>query len=212
MRGAFSEITGAGRPDGFTIEGNRQVAPLLNVWHFVVLDALLLERWPWTLTRRPISRERTTDDEYMYRYPMAGLQPPPIGAGPVGIFGDVEGRTPVLDWALRDNAIYYGGEQQIWVVYQYNAPPETWPDQFAEYVRLRLCASTAATYGESEARQADFARRAKEKEGQVVDSMHQVSPPKVLFREFATVAARGSGFGHEPVRLRPGDDGVLRAV
>ena len=198
VRGAFSEMTGAGARDNFTIEGNRQVDPILNVWDIVVRDALTIESWPWTVRRDPIARMPCTDGDYPYCYPLDALPFQPIGAGPLGVFDSADARQPVRDWSLRSNRVLYNGDVQVWVLYQYNAPPEAWTDQFAEYVRLRLCEATAFTYSGSLQLRQDFQRRAEEKKGEVVDSVGQATPPKALFRQFNTTAARlGGGY---PIR------------
>ena len=212
FRGAFSELTGAGDPTSFTIQGNLGVAPLENVWETVRIDCLTIERWPWTLVRSPVPGILYEGGDYRYRYPLLSLDPRPIGAGPIGVFESMRSKDAVVGWELRDNEVLYDGEAQIWITYQYDTPPTAWPDQFSEYVRLRLCEATAFTYSGSPELRADFQRRANDKRGEVVDSMQQTVPPKPLFTRFATIAARGTGFGQEPIEYSIDDQGRQRAL
>ena len=212
FRGAFSELTGAGSPTSFTIQDNLGVAPLENVWDTVRIDCLTIERWPWTLVRRSVARAACSDGDYDYCYPLGGLRPPAIGAGPIGVFESARSQDSVAQWALRANQVLFDGGEQAWILYQFDAPPETWPDQFSEYVRLRLCEATAFTYSGSLELRADFQRRANDKRGEVVDSMQQTVPPRAMFSHFATIAARGTGFGQEPIDYSIDDQGRRRAI
>ena len=202
FNGAFSELTG-GR---LIAEDHPSASPLNAVWETVRIDALTIETWPWVLSRYELPGVKLTGEDYEYRYPF-NPQPQAITTGPLGVFDSADSREPVVEWELRAGAIYFNGQSSVWVLYQYDAPVETWPAQFAEYVRLRLCEATAFTYSGSLELRADFQRRAEEKKGEVVDSTAQATPPKRLFRRFNTTGARlGGGY---PIRRTqyPADPG-----
>lgn len=202
--GAFAGMAGGGfRTSALDEQGNptdRQARAIAGVYPTLVVDCLLIEIWPWTLRRYELNRQDAPSHPYAYRFtPPAtaveqpGESPPAeriIGSGPIALYDDASDReTMTAPWEPEGLAVYTDAET-LYGTYQYRAPEEAWPEQFAEYVRLRIMAETAGAYMGDPAAPDRFHRRAEQKLQQVVDSVNQVLPQQVLFERFQTTSGR----------------------
>ena len=195
FQGAYSELVG-----GVLASVNaRPGRVLLANWNTVRITALTLQRWPWTVLRADLVRQRSDAPDYQYMYPFSPT-PKPIGAGPLAVYDGSRQRVPPGMWALRGGFIFTDS-MELAIEYQYDSNPGDWPDQFAEYVRLRLCEATAVTYtGSIELRQ-DFTRKAEDAYDRLTAAVAEVLPPQTLFDGFQTTQSRYGGLGYRPVIL-----------
>lgn len=208
--GAFGEMVGG----ELRSLSDRNAGPIRAVWPTLVVDCLTKNQWPWTLRRTNLTQTRNDpegsprSDPFLYRYALpaktvvgedgAGTGGR-IGAGALAVYDrpDAEEQTD-QSWELRGTAIYTD-MSRCSILHQFHAPEEDWPDEFAEWVRLRICQATVGTYG-NPARVAEFRSMAKEQFGDVVNAVAQVVHPRRLVDRWATTAGR-AGFELRPLQL-----------
>ena len=212
--GAFARMTGGRglRSRSLDEDGNpidRNAGTIAGVYPSLIIDCLTVENWPWTIARFGLVRQSAPDHPYLYRHtPPAGRGPDPgqqqaqpiIGTGPLKLYSDAAAREETdVDWEPEGLAVYSDAEQ-LWGDYQYRSPEEAWPEQFAEYVILRICAETAGVYmaGDPQAPNS-YMLRAREKQQVLIDAANEVLPPQALFTRFSTTDVR---YGHYPDRYR----------
>ena len=204
--GAFAAMVG-GRLGSLD---DRNAGPIREVYDSIVDDALLTEVWPWSVARVPLTtRDPATGQPEEYRFTMPGAlpgQPDPtlerLSAGPLAVY-DTEGAHETTQQRWRPSMEYiYSDAETLWATFQFHTPETTWPVQFAEYVRLRICEETIGTYKPDSGEQGAirYQRKAAEKLGQVIDSTQQVEGPQFIFDRFQTTAAR-TGDYLRPIQL-----------
>ena len=221
---------------------DRNLGPIAAVWDTVSAACLTKNQWPWTITRtRLTSRSEATGYPEIWRFRLpersgnvpggnevdegtgrtvdedTGL----IGPGPLAVYNAESSFQPVTDWRHQafgsDGEFLFTDYPQIWIDYQFRAPVPTWPTQFAEWVRLKLCAATATIYTGSQSHAERCAREAEDVYNDLINATLQASPPKRLFDRFHVTQAR-YGFGdgvwpqHRTVALHTFDDGTMRAT
>ena len=185
------------------------LGPISAVWPTLRIACILEEQWPWTIKRTEDSLSRTEAPNHpeKYRFQLPGDL---IASGPLALYSAADSYEPLVNW--RQQGLYaLTDEEEVWADYQFDAPISTWPDQFAEWVRLRVCEETAFTYTGSETRVESFRRRAEKQFASLINAVLQVQPPTQLIDRFHTTSGR-AGFGLQPIHLRAGDDGILRAI
>ena len=208
--GVIAELVGGGlRSNALDDEGNptdRNARTIARIYPLIVDDALTLDIWPWTVRRVGLAATATPDGAYRYRHAApAGLpspdpqnlpnaQQPIIGAGPVALYDGAQAQETTRSPWKPEGADILSDVAQMWAEYQFRVWESAWPQQFAEYVRLRVCASTARAYTGQASDARDYHGLAKQKLQDVIDSVNQVRPPQVLFQQFQTTAHRGGEY------------------
>lgn len=203
--GAFAAMAGA----PLRSVDDRNAGPIRAVWDSLRIACILEEQWPWTIRRSEdaLAKQEAPSHPERYRFTLPGDM---AGSGPIALYNAADSYEPISAW--RQQGRYaLADEDTLWADYQYDAPVPTWPEQFAEWVRLRICEETAFSYTGSESRVEAFRRRAEKQFTSLINAVLQTGPPTVLIDRFQTTGAR-LGFGLEPVHLRAGDDGILRAI
>ena len=210
--GAFAALVG-GRlrssevdPDGNPTDRNAQ--PIAAVYDSIVQDALTIEAWPWSIARVALSTRVAADgqpERYRFTMPAAlpggspNAQQTRLSVGPRALYDAEESMHPtVMPWRVSMEFIYSDAER-LWGVFQFATTETSWPTQFAEYVRLRVCAETAGVYTGDPANAAMYQSRADAKLAEVIDAVQQVEPPHTLFDRFQTTDARYGGLGYRPI-------------
>ena len=203
--GAFAAMAGA----PLRSRNDRAAGPIRAVWDSVRIACILEEQWPWTIKRSAaaLSKEEAPSHPEKYRFTLPDDM---AGSGPIALYNAADSYEAITGW--RQQGLYaFADDDTLWADYQYDAPVERWPEQFAEWVRLRICEETAFSYTGSESRVESFRRRAEKQFSSLINAVLQTSPPTVLIDRFQTTSAR-AGFGLAPIHLRADDDGVLRAI
>ena len=210
--GAFARMTGAKglRSQALDADGNptdRNAAGIAGVYPTLVVDCLTVENWPWTIHRFALTRQAAPDHPWRYRHdpppgrgdPQQQQAQPIIGPGPLSVYDDAQARLETdTEWWPEGLSVYSDAEA-LWGDYQYRSPEESWPEQFAEYVILRICAETAGSYMSEPGKAAEYMARAREKQQTLIDSANEVLPPQALFTRFSTTDVR---YGFYQDRLR----------
>lgn len=207
FQGAFAAMVG-GALSGVD---DPNAGPIRLVYDSIVDDALLHEAWPWTLERVAMSnRDPAPDQPEAFRFTMPEALLTPLGAnipgrerlsvGPWAVY-DAVGATDITlqPWRLAGDSIY-SNAQRLWAEFQFKSPETTWPVQFAEYIRLRICEETVGVYKPDAGEGPWYQRKAEEKLAQVIDSTQQVEGPQAIFDRFQTTATR-TGDYLRPVQL-----------
>ena len=199
IQGAFTAMVGG----NLTSENDPNAQPITLIYDSIVDDALLIETWPWTLARGALQRDPAPDHPEAYRFTLPSAMPAPQGqpadvsrerlsVGPLAVYDSSGAKEATTQpWRLEGPYIYSDAEA-LWALLQFHAPETTWPVQFAEYIRLRLCAEVVGVYRPDEGAQLSviYERRAEAKLGQVIDSVQQVEGPQVIFERFQTTSER----------------------
>ena len=214
IENAFVRINGGALPNALT---NRNGVPIQKVYGTIKRSALLAEEWPWTLARVALTnRDDTVDQPERYRFTMpnaiqvAGtdlVDRRRLGAGPVALYDAMRSKVPSAAVYRLGGIFLYSDLPELWGEFQFDSPETEWPDQFAEYMELRLCASVVSIYKPDEgAAQSQMYRvQAREVRGEVSSATGRVQQGRPMFEHFATTASRfGGGFELEPVALRDG--------
>ena len=212
--GAFARMTGGRglRSSALDADGNptdRNAGTIYGVYPTLIVDCLTVENWPWTIHRFALTRQSAPDQPWRYRHdPPPGRGPDPaqmqrepiIGPGALAVYDSAQAREETnAEWWPEGLAIYSDAEQ-LWGDYQYRSPEESWPEQFAEYVILRICAETAGVYVSGDPSAPDrYKARADQKHEALIDSANEVMPPQALFTRFSTTDVRYGGY---PDRFR----------
>ena len=191
---------------------DRNLGPIAAVWDTVSAACLTKNQWPWTITRERITdRSEATGYPEIWRFRLpARSQADPgrlleetedtglIGPGPLAVYNAATSFQPVTDWRHQafgsDGEFIFTDYPQIWIDYQFRAPVPTWPTQFAEWVRLKLCAATATIYTGSQTHAERCAREAEDVYNDLINSTLQAMPPKRLFDRFHVTDVR-LGYG-----------------
>ena len=204
--GAFAALVGS---DLRSLD-DRNGRPIAAVYPSIVEDALTIEAWPWSIARIALTARVAADgqpERYRFTMPDAlpGGQPEAeqsrLSVGPRALYDAEDSVLPTRQpWRLS-MAYIYSDAQRLWGEFQFATMEETWPTQFAEYMRLRICAATAGVYTGDPANAAMYQRRADEKLSQIIDAVQQVEPPRTLFDGFQTTDTRYSGQGFRPIVL-----------
>lgn len=208
IENAFVRINGGALPNALT---NRNGVPIQRVYQTIKRSALLAEEWPWTLARVALTnRDETTDQPERYRFTLPegiGQGRRRLGAGPVALYDGMRSKVPTFAEYRVAGQFLYSDLPELWAEIQFDSPEEEWPEQFAEYMELRLCAAVVSVYKPDVGLQqsAMYRQEAREIRGEVSNSVGRVTPARPMFSEFATTSSRfGGGFELEPVALRNG--------
>ena len=211
--GAFARMTGSQglRSQALDSDGNptdRNARSIAGVYPTVAIDALAAQNWPWTIHRFALTRRAAVGQPYRYRHdppPGLGNDPgqmqaqPIIGMGPLALYDNADATTETEEPWKPEGLTVYSEAETLWGDYQYRSPEEAWPEQFAEYVILRVCAETAGVYMNDPNAPQWFMQRAALKEQQLIDSANETLPPQALFTRFSTTDVRYGGY---PDRFR----------
>ena len=215
--GAFARMNGGRglRSSNLDDDGNptdRNASTIAGVYPTLVVDCLTVQTWPWTIHRFALTRQAAPDHPYRYRH-----DPPPgrgqpgqqqaqriIGPGPLALYDNADAREETEAQWEPEGLTVYSDADALWGDYQYRSPEEAWPEQFAEYVILRICAETSGVYTGNPADPDRYMARATAKEEDLIDQANQTLPPRALFTRFQTTEVRYGGY---PDRYRRVDLG-----
>ena len=206
FQGAFTALVG-GR---LLALDDPNAEPIALVYDSIVDDALMHEVWPWSLARVPLTdRDPAPDHAEAYRFEMPGFIPGQpdqtlerLSPGPLAVYDAVDvDQVTSQRWHVEGKYIY-SDAMALWATFQFHTAETTWPVQFAEYIRLRICAEVVGVYKPDDGANLSviYERRAEQKLAQVIDSTQQVEGPKVIFGHFQTTAGR-TGDYLRPVTL-----------
>ena len=204
-RGAFGEMTGGFiESTELTSDGaaaDSSAGPIAAVYPSIVSAALTRIYWPWTLHRADLTAVTLTNHEFKYSFTMpatsgANVDQPRLSAGPLALYHPNDSKAEYRgEWKVEGNLIY-ADVNSLAMLYQRKTPEETWTEQFAEYVRLLLMASTVGTYGDTDLI-SYYRNLAEDMFAQAAGSTQEVdSLPKSLIAHFQTTSLRQSaGYG-----------------